>query len=304
MNQLNSLQLAAVVLKSLPSEQAALMAGHLDAPELSRLLKTARDTPEVSIADLEKTLEAFDEATRELQTLSEEPTVACHFGQAAVPLFDFLEETKLSLCLQLLNDEHPRNIAIVLAHLSPDKASDILQGLEAPMRVSVVKRLCESNIESDEAAAELKYALKLRLQKMVKLQTERNNGIDIAAKVLSCTSPGVQETLLARINQDDPDLARTLQDSVFLFDDLQKLSNEDVQTLLKTVDTSLWAPALRIANFATQTKVLKNLAEGPARIVNREIANIDRVDVETSEKAQQKIINGILKLRRQGKLES
>ena len=304
MNQLNSLQLAAVVLKSLPAEQAVKMAGHLDTPELSTLLEAARTVPEVSISDLEKTFDALDEATRELQTVNAEPTVASYFGQVEVPLFDFLEDTKLTYCQQLLEDEHPRNIAIVLAHLSPDKASDILQSLDPALRLSVVKRLCESNIEADEEAADLRFTLKLRLQRLVSLNSTQNNGLDIAAKLLSCISPDAQESLLTHINQDDPDLARNLEASVFQFDDLQQLSDEEIVVLLKNVDTSLWAPALRIADFATQSKVLKNFGERPAKFVNREIAEIDQVDHEVSLKAQKRIINSLLKLRRLGKIDS
>ena len=73
--------------------------------------------------------------------------------------------------------------------------------------------------------------------------------------------------------------------------------------MLRNVDTSCWAPALKKAPLAIQKKFLDNMGQRPSELLSQEMANIGDVDDSVAHLAQKQIINVALKLHREGKIK-
>jgi flagellar motor switch protein FliG len=217
--------------------------------------------------------------------------------------FGFLLETIPMIRLHLLADEHPKSIAIVLSTWPPEAASETMKGLDSSLRFSVLKRLCEIEEIEESEIAELRFALKLRFQKLLNSRQAKSAGMGIAANMLSCSDPDIRESLLAYVRQADPDLAHKLQRSVFKIERLESLTSNEIKTILRHVDTACWAPALKNAPTSLISKILGNMAPGPAEILNHEIAEIGHIDENVEELARQNIIQVVLGLAREGKVE-
>ncbi len=202
----------------------------------------------------------------------------------------------------LLEDEHPQNIAIVLSSFPPELASTTMKSLDPVVRFSVLKRVCELDELDPEAVAQLSYALKLRYRKLMNKQQYNKSGVQSAAALLSCSDPETQEMLIALMNQSDPDLAEHLQRRVIKLEDLAELTGSEIKSVLRNVDTSCWAPALKKAPLAVQKTFLDNMGPRPAELLNQEMANIGDIDESMSELARKQIINVALQLHREGKI--
>ena len=204
----------------------------------------------------------------------------------------------------MLEDEHPKCIALVVAQLHPQIAAEVVHSLEPIQRIAVLRRLCEQQEPATEEIAQLGYALKLRLNKIQGQTAYGRSGVNLAADLLSVADARTQQEVLDYMKQQDPDLAKQLEHSVFAFSDIAKLSNEEIKALLKSADTSLWAPALKQASLETRRKILDNMAERAAQLLSQEIANIGPVDQHIANRAQQQIINLIVRMRRNGSIAS
>jgi flagellar motor switch protein FliG len=288
-----NLQRAAILVKNLPKEQASKLIARLDAADLQPLFREIRHLHEQTSAALPQIINDFNRAAQALQQKADVGRGAFSDTIEGGP-FEFLSETGDALRYQLLSGEHPKNIATVLAFLPPKHAVEILNLLEPSFRVSVLRRLCNSDRFVDEDVANLAFSLKSRLRKIENLQRAPRAGVQIASRLLSCTDSETREAVLQVLDQQDSEIAAQVKNSIFQFRDLVNLSSADIKSILNRVDTSLWAPALKIERPEVQHKVLENMAPGPRTMLKQEIAAIGPVDYQRAFRAQLTIVQTIL----------
>jgi flagellar motor switch protein FliG len=312
----SSLYHAAIILKSLPKAQAAKILSRLEAVDIKTVFAALDKVGKASVKELQESLDnleshmstAFPPLTVDANGVFVDPLSSEVDSRKASDSihqpFEFLNRVSAATRRQLLEDEHPKCIALVVAQLHPQIAAEVLHDLEPIQRISVLRRLCEQRESAPEEVAQLGYALKLRLNKIQSQVAAGSSGIHLAADLLSIADARTQQEVLDYMNQQDPDLAKQLQCSVFVFSDIVKLSDEEIKTLLKSADTSLWAPALKHCSLSTRRKILDNMAERAAQLLSQEIANIGPVDQHIAQRAQQQIVNIIVRLRRSGSIAS
>ena len=321
MTHSNSLVQAAIVLNSLPPSQAAQLLSKLDSSDLKRVLEAASDLDNVSAEQITKILNQFESDARRVE-LADKGSESAEIEAAKLQIekalafvpsslaisresqqpFDFLAEAVPAIRTLVLSDEHPKNIAIVLSMFPPGLASQTMNALDPNLKISVLKRMCELGEIQEADIAELVYSLRMRLNKLLNSRIGRSAGVDSAANLLSCSDAATREALLAHVGQSDPDLARTLQRSVFGVERLFQFTDQDIKTVLKNVDTSYWAPALKNAGAELIEKILSNMALAPRELLSHEIAEIGYVDSVQEDTARRQIVNAVLDLARQGKV--
>lgn len=306
----SSLKQAAIVMKSLPRWQAASLLSRLRADDCVKLLEAVSQMDQVTSEQLQESLHRLKQDSERwrssdanssgdinepLAPLERRQKQGTIFDRASKP-FDFLIDTIPKVRQQLLENEHPKNIALVLASLPPDLASACLADLDPSTRVSTIRRMCDMEEIDSAELNELNYILKLRHQKLFRRNSRKSSGIKVAVELLSFSDLQTQQSILQLLEQTEPELARDLQLNSFAFDDLLELSEADVKTLLGKVDTSCWAPALKRAAFPLQQKVLANLAPAPRKLLSQQIAELVDLDPVVERQAQRKIIKEALAL--------
>jgi flagellar motor switch protein FliG len=108
--------------------------------------------------------------------------------------------------------------------------------------------------------------------------------------------------VLENLSKDSPELVEEIRRLMFVFEDIQKLADKDIQTLLKNVETSQWAMALKGASQALQDKVMKNMSQRASEILKEEIGFLGRVKLSDVEGVQQKIVDIVRSLEESGQL--
>ena len=321
MTHTNSLMQAAIVLNSLPPQQAAELLSRLDSSDLKRVLEAANELDHISAEQITDCLNQFkldsrrfelaalrpgsaEVANAKLQiekALAVKPPALAISRESQQP-FDFLAQAIPAIRSLVLSDEHPRNIAIVLSMFAPRLASQTMSALDPNLQISVLKRMCELEEIKDVEIAELVYLLRMRFNRLLNSRAGRSVGVGTAADLLSCSDAATREALLAHVEQSDPDMAQTLQRSVFGVERLCRFTDPDIKTILKNVDTSKWAPALKNASAELIDKILNNMASAPRELLSHEIAEIGHVDSAQEDHARRDIVNAVLGLARQGKV--
>ena len=322
MNRTSTLIQAAIVLNSLPKQQAAQLLSRLEPGDMKLVLdavtrlddvsagqineclkRLAEDSVRWRLVETEKSTPEVEEAKQKIdQALATKVSRFEKSIESENP-FGFLLETIPMLREHVLADEHPKNIAIVLSTFPPEIASETMNGLDRNLRVSVLKRMCELDEIHNEDITELGFALRMRLNKLLNSRAGKSAGMTSAANLLSCSDAGTREALLAYIGQSDPDLASKLKRSVFGVERLLSMDDKLIKTVLGNVDTSYWAPALKNADPELLEKVLENMGPEPREILSREIDEIGFVASKTEDKARKNIVQIVLRLAREGKID-
>ncbi|MFT5300622.1 MAG: flagellar motor switch protein FliG [Mariniblastus sp.] len=321
MNRSSSLMQAAVILNSLPKQQAAKVLSRLELGDIKTALDAVKRLDNVSALQLSQALDRLTAETQRWRDESERPnsqefeaqqTLEQALAIPRTPLeqavsaespFKFLIDVIPVIRGHLLQDEHPKNIAIVLSMLPPDVASETMKGLDPALRLSVLKRICEIDELHPEEVAQLSFALKLRLKQVLNSRQTKTLGVDLAAKLLSCSDDQTQESLITHMGQTDPELAAKLQRSVFKIERLETMSSNELRTILKSVDTSSWAPALKNASSKLKSRIFDCMAAHPAELLAHEIEQMGHVEGGVEDVARQNIIQVVLRLAREGKIE-
>lgn len=321
MNRTSSLMQAAVVLNSLPKQQAAEVLSRLEPGDIKTVLDAITRLDDVSASLISTALdrlateayrwqsgdEEYDKKTEQVRRTVDEalaaPRTNLEKSVESDKPFGFLIDVIPMVRLHLLEDEHPKNIAIVLSMLPPDVASQTMKGLDPALRVSVMKRVCEIEELHVEEVAQLSFALKMRLKKLLNSRQRKTIGVSLAANMLSCSDEETRESLITFMGQTDPDLALKLQRSVFKIERLEKMPIDQIRVILRHVDTSVWAPALKNASSELKSKILKSMAARPAELLAQEIDQIGHVDGAIEDLARQNLIQTILRLAREGRIE-
>lgn len=311
MSKSESLQRAAMVLKSLPKREAAMIMSKLEASEIRDVV---RETESLGEQNREAVLAALNQLCLEAEPLKTDRQAERErlngqlidqsggsTEQDSGP-FHFLAHLSPVLRSELMADEHPENVALVMMFLPSEVGSTLLRGLDSPMQVSIVRRLCEFRDTDQRQIHELALHLKLRLQKKLQ-RSEKPEGVQLAGQLLSCSEDRTRDQVLSYINQLDPLLVNELEQSIFRFEDLTHLEDLDVRILLKNVDTTYWAPALKIASLGVRGKILSNMAPRVVQLLNEQIEGAESLGRDTSNLAQLEIVNVCIQLNECGKIE-
>ncbi len=305
----SSLRNAAIVLNSLPKKKAAAVMARMESADLKSVFSAigSLDTTsskqifgalEELARDAERIFDAKKQSGAETQPRSQDDLAIMSQAYRESP-FAFMINASPSIVHQLLRDEHPKNIAMVMANLPAEIANEQIKILDPVLRISVVKRICQ--IESgdlNEQMHELAFSLKLRFQKIMGAYKKSHQGISIASRMLNLVDEELRTEVMARIGQSDPELEESLDRSFVCFEDLAKLSDADIRVILKNTDTSFWAPALKNAPVALLKKIKSNMHQRAAEVLERQVQSVGQLSRKASQTAQSQILGVYFNLSR------
>ncbi len=185
----------------------------------------------------------------------------------------------------LVRNEHPQIVAIVLAYLDPDQAAEVLALLPDRMRSDVLMRIARLDGIQPAALRELDEIMERQFSGSNNLKSSSVGGVKVAASILNLMDSTSESQIIGRINEADDALGQRIQDLMFVFDNLGDLEDRAVQTLLREVATDQLGLALKGADPRIRDKFLTNMskrasemmvedmeAKGPVRLADVEVA--------------------------------
>jgi len=316
----NELRKAAVLLMSLPQEEAAQVMGKLTAKQVEAVsieiakLGTVTGDEQTSVInefanagpgmlpagagglDVAKSLVEKALGKNASSTLD-----SMRQQIEAVP-FGFLHKVDSQNLLTFIVDEHPQTIALILAHLPATLAANILGGLPSDRQLAVVRRVANMGQTNPEIIKEVEQGLSSRMSSIMSQQFEKAGGVPQVAQVLNVIDRATERALLENLAQEDPELVEEIRRLMFVFEDINKLSNKDLQTILKNVETSQWALALKGASEELRNRILGNMSERAAAGLKEEIEFLGAVKRSAVEQMQQQIVDVVRRLQDAGEI--
>ncbi|QDT39060.1 flagellar motor switch protein FliG [Stratiformator vulcanicus] len=217
--------------------------------------------------------------------------------------FAFLQKAGIDNLLTFITEEHPQTIALILSHLPPSMAAEVLSGLSATKQIDVIRRVATMETTSPEVINDVESSLRTRMNSSFNQQAEKAGGVPMVAEILNVTDRMTNKGILESLEEEDSDLVDEIRRLMFVFDDLLKLDSKAIQALLKEVDNSQWAVALKGASEEIKQKVLGNLSQRAAERLNEEMGYLGPVKVSEVEAVQQQIVDAVRRLEDSGEIE-
>ena len=216
--------------------------------------------------------------------------------------FSFLAKAESENLLTFIQDEHPQTIALILAHLPPQKASEILIGLPSAKQIEVVKRIANMEQTNPEVIKEVERGLEHRLSDIVSQTFEKAGGVDTVAEMLNLADRSTEKAIMEGLEAEDPDLVEGIRKLMFVFEDVAKVNDKGIQSVLKEIENDTLALALKTASDELKQKIFKNMSERAAQLIQEDMQFMGPVRVSDVEGAQQKIVDVVRKLEESGEI--
>ena len=200
----------------------------------------------------------------------------------------------------LVRNEHPQIIAIVLAHLDSDQAADTLKLLPERTRTDVLLRIATLDGIPPNALNELNEIMERQFAGNQNLKASSIGGVKVAANILNFMDSGQDQAILGNITQVDADLGARIQDLMFVFDNLADLGDRELQALLREVPNDRLGLALRGADAKVKEKITRNMSQRAAQILVEDMEARGPVRLSDVEGAQKEILAIVRRLADQG----
>ena len=315
-----NVQNAAIVLMSLPGQVASDVMGKLDEKVIKKISIEIAKLGRFSSHEQEEAILAFAEANphalggsaggleaaRVLLEAALGPDGESTFAQVQQLIesapFGFLQHVDPQNLLTFVNDEHPQTIALILSHLPAAYGAQVIAGLSPEKQLAVISRVATMGQTSPEILQQVEAGLENRMSSLMNQSFENAGGVESVAEILNVCDRATERALLENLSQDDPELVERIRRLMFVFEDIAKLSDKDMQSVLKNVETAQWAMALKGASEDLKQKVLGNMSQRAAAILTEEIDYLGAVRLSEVEAIQQQVVDIVRRLEETGEV--
>ena len=208
-----------------------------------------------------------------------------------VSAFHLLQTVETTQLTNFLQSEHPQTSALILAHLNPRKAADIISGLEADYQAEVMYRMATMGKTSPALLRDIEEVIRQQISTVFGAELSASGGIEKVAEILNSASRTAERSIIDSIRERNSELANSIKGLMFVFDDLVNLNDRDLQRILVEVEQRDLALALKATSNELQSKLLGNVSERASALIKEEIELLGQVRVSDVEEAQRQILD-------------
>ena len=216
----------------------------------------------------------------------------------AFEAIDRLNPLQLS---QFVQNEHPQTIALILAHLTPSSSAELLGALPEEIQAEVAVRMASLETISPDVIRGISVVLEEKLKPVgTYAHSQAYGGIRAVAELFNRLERRQSRAVLERIDSDKPEVANSIRQLMFIFEDISTLDDPAIRELLQRVDKKAIAQALKGANEQLQAQFFRNMSGRAVEMMQEEIEIMGPVKMRDVHAAQQKIVDVVRKLEEEG----
>jgi flagellar motor switch protein FliG len=222
--------------------------------------------------------------------------------EASAQNLDALQKTDPSQLAKFIQGEHPQTIALVLAHLNAKAARLVLMLLPEKVRGQAVKRLAQMQQFSPEMVKKISLVLHKRLLSLGEQSRRAYGGVKAVADLLNQIDQEATSTILETIEQDDANLASTIRNLMFTFDDFLEVPDNAIRELLGQVDKKTLATALKGASEEVKNHMFKCMSSRAVEMLKEDMEVLGPVRSRDVAAAKTEIVAVARRLEGEGKM--
>jgi len=318
--QLSGPKKAAILVLTLGEDATAGLFKHLNEEEIERVMKEVASLGAVKSEAGERVLEEFhqmaraatfvarggvDHARRLLQKSFGTDTahrildrVVRSFKSTAG--FQSLEKADPQQLSKFILAEHPQTIALILAHLNTSNAAQLVSLLPDALRADVLMRMASLDEISPDVIGRISQVIEQRLKTLGGPTREQHGGVRAVAELCNRLERSVSQPVLEAIEGASPDLAVSIRNLMFVFDDLRTVEDSGLREIVQRVDKKVLTIALKGASEDIRMRFFENMSKRAAEMIKDEMEVLGAVRLREVEKAQHDVVAVARKLEEEG----
>lgn len=300
---------AAVLLLSLGEQEASKVLKLLEPPMVERLGTAIAGLDSVSREQVSDVLETFASAVEQETSFgvgSEQyirAVLVNAFGEdKAVALLDRIFAGRSSRALEslawmetadiaeMIGNEHPQIIAIVLSYLDSERAGEVVAALPDELVTDVLVRIARLDDVQQSALAELEKIMTRQSPRPGASKSETVNGEKVAAGILNAFSSEREEAIVKAIEDVDGELIQRIQELMLVFENLLEVDDRGIQALMREIPGDSLGLALRGTDPELKAKIFRNMSKRAAQMLEEDMEAKGPVRVAEVEEAQKAIM--------------
>lgn len=312
MKTLTGSQRAAIVLAQLDENRAAKLLRSMSEIDVVQIMGAMVSLPALDPEEVKKVLREFtSQAENFIQVSQGGVDVARKLlrerlggDRAEAVLEDLVEERDVHPLVflhridvrqvgNLISEEHPQTVAVVLAHMPAEAAAQLLADMDEQTRVDIVRRLATMGRISPAAIRHLADVLEQKAASLLRSGSSSSNavgGMDPTVAILNLTDRSTEKQILSKLEENDPGLAESIRNQMFVFDDVVSLDDRSLQMILRHVVPKDLAVALKAGSEQIRDRFVRNMSERAATDLLEEIELLGPTRVSQVEAAQSAIV--------------
>lgn len=319
--QYNGKEKAAILLITLGPEKSAQIFKYLNEEEMEELTLQIANMRMVSSEEKEKVLEDFYQLALAQEYISEgginyaKEVLERALGEdKAVDIitrltsslhvrpFEFIRKADPNQLLNYIQNEHPQTIALILSYLNADQSAQIISNLSSEKQSEVTRRIATMDRTSPEIIKEIEKVLETKFSGMLSEDFTTTGGIQSVVDILNSVDRGTEKHIMEELDRSDAELSEEIRKRMFIFEDIVSLDNRSIQRVIREIDNSQWATALKGASEEVKEVVFTNMSKRLVEMIKEDIEFMGPVRIRDIEEAQQNIVNVIRKLEEDGEI--
>lgn len=311
----------AILLIALGPQKSAEIFKHLTEEEIEELTLQIANMRKVSPEEKEGIIEDFYQLCLAQEYISEgginyakevleralgddkaEDIISRLTSSLQVRPFEFARKAEANQLLNYIQNEHPQTIALILSYLSPSKSAQILSGLPEEKQAEVTRRIAIMDRTSPEVVKEIEQVLESKFSNIVSQDFAAAGGVQTVVDILNSVDRGTEKYIMEEIDIKDAELSDEIRKRMFVFEDIVGLDNRSIQRIIREVDNSQWAVALKGASDDVKEAIFANMSKRLVEMIKEDIEFMGPIRLRDIEEAQQNIVNIIRKLEEEGEI--
>ena len=210
---------------------------------------------------------------------------------------------------EILKQEPPITMAVVLSKLSLQQACDVLRLIETEVRLDTVNQMGKIRKEQikrllDDQGEESQAGDKQFIDAMGRIYTI--GGAEAVAEILQLIPMSDEKMVMDNLMSESPKVAEEIGDLMFTFDDLSGINQQDMEQVVRAIAGELsldvLAKALKLADPAVTAKIRGAMGMTVQRELDEVIELTPPMRAKDVEDEQQKIINLVKKMETEGEI--
>jgi flagellar motor switch protein FliG len=214
--------------------------------------------------------------------------------------FTSLEKADPEQLSKFILSEHPQTIALILAHLDSGAAAKLITLLPDELRADVLTRMASLHDISPDVISRISTVIDQRLQTLGGPNREQHGGVRAVAELFNRLERTISAPVLESIEQSRPELAVSIRNLMFVFEDLLHVDDGGLREIVQRADKKVLTLALKGASEEIRQRFFSNMSNRAGEMLREEIEVLGAVRLRDVEKAQQDIVSIARKLEEEG----
>jgi flagellar motor switch protein FliG len=214
--------------------------------------------------------------------------------------FATLEKANPQQLSKFILAEHPQTIALILAHLNAGSAAQVITQLPNDIRADVLMRMASIEEISPDVISRISGVIEQRLRSLGGPSSDLRGGVRAVAELFNRLDRSVSQPALERIEGISPEMAVSIRNLMFVFDDLQSVEDSGIREIVNRADKKHLTVALKGANEEIRQRFFGNMSKRAAELLKEEMELMGAVRLRDVEKSQHEIVSIARKLEEEG----